>query len=199
MDLIIFIPDIAVSSVRILSPAIPGRYLLNHKKTSAMKTLFLLVALCASTGLFAQQFEVPKDYVLKSNDDFAKYEKDVIACIDWLMATPYNQGEEKRTEANRFLLEWIVGAPNVTIQINGDIVTFMDNSPELAAIFMGGWTKYVLETKDDNMYKGNLNGIESVVKYYKANKKFIGEDKAVEKYVQMKEKGTLGDYIKKKM
>jgi hypothetical protein len=148
--------------------------------------------------LSAQQFEIPEDYEMKTKEDFAKYEKDIIPCFDGLMATRYDEQPEKRKEASKFLLEWIIGTPSVTIEINPKIITFTEGSPELLVIFMGGWTKYALETKDKSMYKGNLNGIESVIKYYKANKKVIGEDKEVEKYVQMKEKGTLDDYIKKK-
>jgi hypothetical protein len=89
-----------------------------------------------------------------------------------------------------------MGSPDVHIQINPKIVTFMNTSPDLLMIFMGGWAKHSIETKAyDDKVAGSLAGLESVVEYYDKNKSFIPKDKSVEKYVKMKQKGTLQKYV----
>ncbi len=162
------------------------------------KITFTLILTTISLGLFSQDFEVPKDYKLVKVEDYAPYEQDVINCVDWLMITPLNENAAKRKEANAFLLKWLTGSPNVHLDIKSEIVTFMSTSPDLLMIFMGGWAKYSLETKDfNNKVEGSLAGIESVIEFYKKNRELMPKDKNVEKYIKMKEKGTLKEYIEK--
>ena len=165
-----------------------------------MKTIVsTIIFLTISIGLFAQDFSVPKDYKLDKAQDFASYEQDVVKCFDWLMKTPLNEQTEKRKEANVFLLKWLSGSPNVSIELKKEIVTFMRTSPDLLTIFLGGWAKYSLESKNfKNKIAGNLAGIESVIEFYTKNKSFMPKDKNVEKFIKMKDKGKLKAYIEKK-
>ena len=164
-----------------------------------MKTLALITILTlVSMGIYAQDFEIPKNYKLEKVEDYAPYEQDVINCVNWLIKTPLNEQSEKRKEANAFLIKWITGSPTILIEIKPDIVTFMGTSPDLLMIFMGAWSKYSLETKDfNNKVEGSKAGIESVIEFYNANKQSLQKDKNVEKYIKMQEKGTLEGYIKK--
>lgn len=164
-----------------------------------MKTITLsLILITISFGLYSQDFVVPKNYNLDKSEDYVHYEQDVIKCFNWLMKTPINEQLSKRKEANAFLLKWLSGSPNVNIEIKQEIVTFMGTSPDLLMIFMGGWAKYSLESKEyDNKIAGNLAGIEAVIEFYTKNKNLIPKDKNVEKYVKMKEKGKLKEYIEK--
>lgn len=150
-----------------------------------------------SIVLFAQDFEVPKNYTLSQAEDYAQYEEDILKCIDWLVQTPHNEQASKRESTNSFLLAWLTGSPNVTIVLKAEIVTFIDETtPELLMIFLGGWTKYTLESdgsKDE--VSGNLAGIEAVIEYYKKNKDFLPKNKNVEKYIKMKNKGKLKDFV----
>lgn len=164
-----------------------------------MKKLFLfLFTIAFAIGLSSQNFEVPKNYKLEKAEDYALYEQDIINCIDWLMKTPLNEEVEKRKEANVFLIKWLAGSPDVQIDIKQNIVTFTNSTPDLLIIFMAGWAKYSLETKDfNNKVAGNLAGIESVIEFYTKNKDLLPQNKDVEKYIKMKEKGTLKEYIEK--
>jgi hypothetical protein len=164
-----------------------------------MKTITLTLILATiSLGLFSQDFEVPENYKLDKSEDYAIYEQDVIKCFEWLMKTPINEQATKRKEANAFLLKWLSGSPNVHIEIKQEIVTFMGTSPDLLMIFMGGWAKYSLESKDfKNKIAGSKAGIESVIEFYTRNKDFLKKDKNIEKYIKMRKKGTLKAYIEK--
>jgi hypothetical protein len=164
-----------------------------------MKTITsILVLMSISLGLFSQEFNIPKDYQLVNVEDYAPYEQDVVNCIDWLVKTPLNEQSDKRNEANTFLLKWLSGSPNVHIESKQEIVSFMSSSPDLLMIIMGGWAKYSLESKDfDNKVNGSIAGIEAVIEFYKANREFLSKDKNVEKYIKMKNKGKLEEYIEK--
>lgn len=167
-------------------------------------TLTLILTLCMtimfsifSILIFAQGFEVPS-YELKKVEDYARYEQDVIECVNWLLLTSVEIHPEKRKEASAFLLAWLSGSPNVQIEIKPEIVNFMGSSPDLLLIFMGGWAKHTLHTKDfDNKIAGSLAGIESVISFYTKNIDEIKKDKNVEKYKKMKEKGKLSSFIEK--
>jgi hypothetical protein len=92
----------------------------------------------------------------------------------------------------------LTGSPNVSIDIKPEIVTFVGDTPELLLIFMGGWAKYSLESKDfKNKIGGSTAGIEAVIEFYTKNKDLLSKDKNIEKYIKMKDKGTLKDYIEK--
>lgn len=153
-------------------------------------TLFLFVTQ-------AQTFEVPKNVKLENASDFDSYEKDVVNCVSWLTTTPVDEQADKRKEANAFLLKWLSGSSKVHIEVKQEIVTFMDNG-DLLMIFMGSWAKYSIESGDfNNKINGTNAGIESVIDFYIKNKGVIPKNKGVDKYVKMKEKGTLKDYIEK--
>ena len=95
-------------------------------------------------------------------------------------------------------MEWITGSPTVSIEIKEEIVSFLGINPDLLMIFMGGWTKYSLETKDfNNKIKGNQMGIEAVIDFYLKNKENLKKDKNVEKYIKLREEGKLNEYISK--
>lgn len=163
------------------------------------KLLLLLLIGCFTNILLAQDFEVPENYKLNKAEDYAKYEQDVIKCVDWLQKTPLATQPEKRKNANKFLLAWVMGSPNVHLVISDKIVTFMEPNADLLLVFMGGWTKYALETKAfDDKVGGNLAGVEAVIDFYTRNQKMLLKDKNVEKYIEMKNKGTLKKYIAKK-
>lgn len=164
-----------------------------------MKPTLLFIALYLfSLPLFSQDFDVPEDITLNSEADYAKYDADVIKAYQWLMETPINEQPEKRKEVSAFFILWLTGAPSVSVEVNADILTFMKTEGCLF-IFMGGWTKYVLETQDKDKVKGNLAGVESVIEFYKKNKAVLGKDKAIEKYIKLQEKGKLEEHIAKKI
>lgn len=162
------------------------------------KTLGTLLLIFLFINLFSQEYEIPKKYNFLKDEDYTAYENDVLKTIDWLIQTPLNIKKEKRIEANRFLMTWLEGSPNVTIEIKQEIVTFVSPNADLLMIFMCGWTKYSLENKDyENTKAGNLKGVEAVIDFYLKNKNYLKKDKNVEKYIKLKESGKLEEYISK--
>ena len=166
-----------------------------------MKPLILtLLLLTFSTGLFSQDFEVPANYKLESAGDFSFYEQDIINCVNWMTSTPLIEQGSLRTDASIFLVEWLKGNPFMTVKPKKEIVTFANSSPNLVLIFMGGWARYAIEKHDfKNKLAGNVAGIETVIDFYTLNRKDLGRDKNVEKYIKMRENETLIDFIQKNL
>lgn len=164
-----------------------------------MKVITLsLFLISLSFGIFAQSFELPKNYKLEKAEDYAPLEEDFIKAFDWLMETPLNEQKKLRTEVNAFMLEWLTGSPNVSLTLSANIITFMGSTPDLLIVFMGGWGKHALVSRDfENMVAGNVAGIEAVTEFYTKNKGVLKKDKNVEKYIKMKDKGELKQYIEK--
>jgi hypothetical protein len=161
------------------------------------KLLTLLCFIIASTNAFAQDFTVPAIDGLKTEADYARYEKDVIACANWLENTPLNQDRDKRVSANTFMIKWISGSPSVSIALDANVVSKLaDKNEQLLVLFMAGWTRYALENNysKDNQ-KGYLEGLKSLINVYKKGID-IKKDKDVEKFVELHDKGELEAWIK---
>jgi len=164
-----------------------------------MKKTPILLLLFISITATSQEFEVPKDYSFLELEDYENQRSNVIKAVDWLEYTPINEQTTKRKAINTFLLEWLTGNTDVSINIDPDVVTFSD-CHECLMIFMGSWARYALENKDyKNDFKGNIEGIEAVITIYEKNMETLGNIKAVDKYIKQKNKGKLENYIKSKI
>lgn len=165
-----------------------------------MKTkLMLLILFVLYANLIkSQEFEVPENVVLTTKDDYVKYEKDIIACTNWMENYPLDKNKDKRKEANAFFMKWLTGSPTVSININVDyVIKYTEKNPDLLMIFMAGWTRYSLENNYSNdQLKGYYEGYKSMINVYK---KGIGiqKEKNMEKLIKIYDKGQLEDWIKK--
>ncbi len=153
--------------------------------------IFTMLFYCA-----AQEFAVPQNYKLDKPEDYAKYEADVLKSIDYLESIPLDDSSEKTVKANAFLLKWLEGSPTVTIELNAYVVKLCEKNKEFLMIFMGGWTRYALQNPDSvNSLKGNLAGLESIIKVYKQGQS-VSRDKKVDTIIKLQEEGKLEDWIK---
>lgn len=163
-----------------------------------MRTILLSLILLLSISATAQTFQIPVNYKLEKAEDYAVYEKDVINAVKWCLNTPADQEVQKRKKVYSFLFDWINDSPNVTIELHPEIVTFMESSPDLLLLFLGGWTKYALESRDfKNKVSGAVAGLEAVLEFYTRNKDLLTADKNIDKLQKMKEKGTLKEHVEK--
>src|ERR1700744_4856619 len=99
-----------------------------------MRKLFFAFIVC----LFALNFEanaqsapVPDNYVIKTKDDCAKYQDDVLKTIDWLQNASWSEPLDNRKPANAFVLAWISASPDVTVTIESPLVKLTSKNPEL--------------------------------------------------------------------
>ena len=165
------------------------------KKRFLFLVLISLILICNQAK--SQDFEVPNNYELKVKDDYAKYEKDIITCANWMENSPLDKEEQKRNNANVFFIKWLTGSPTVTININADLtVKYFEENPQFMVLFMAGWTRYALENSySKDQQKGYFEGFKTVITVYK---KGIGikKNKSLEKLIKIYDKGELENWIK---
>lgn len=135
---------------------------------------------------------------LETKEDYTKYAQKAIEDFNWLFETPLGVNPEKRKKKNAFLMQWMSGSPDVSIVLSEKIIPYMDCS-DCLMIFMGGWSKYTLETDKFSKLKANLAGTESVIEFYMFNRSKIEKNKDIEKFIKLKEKGKLEKYIESNM
>ena len=141
-----------------------------------------------------------EDFKLETKEDYEMYETAFINGAKWLVETPVDKEVEQRMEINSFLLQWMTGSPYVSIAIEEAIVPYVGDCADCLMVFMSGWTRYALETKDyDNKFKGTLVGTERVIEFYQSNKRALGKIKAIDNFIKLKKKRKLEDYIRENM
>ena len=163
------------------------------------KITFIFIFLCIGIQGVAQTFEVPENVTLDKAEDYKQYEDAVVKGTEWLMNTPINTQQVKRKEVNTFLMKWMTGSPDVSLEMNADVITFM-GCPDCLMMFLAGWTKLAIqsETKVSNV-QGSIQGIRDVIALYQKNKATIGKNKEIEKYIKLEAKGKLEKHISSKL
>lgn len=155
-----------------------------------MKAIALTFTLSLfAIGLEAQTFEVPADVKLEKQEDFSDYEDDIKKCFEWLMTVPPGEQQHKKDLANQFMIPWVLGSENVSIEIKPSIVTFMETSPEMLSIFLGAWANYSLtHNYSQDREKCSKAAINAVLKYYEDHSDKVKKDPNIEEYILLKEK-----------
>ncbi|MFT3994654.1 MAG: hypothetical protein QM660_10130 [Dysgonomonas sp.] len=166
-----------------------------------MRLMHLLIALFGICSLtFAQNYTVPKDYKFVIADDYRTQEPQIREAMDWLMQTSLGQDSKKRADANKFFIDWLSGDPDISVEIHPSVVNFLDGNPELLMPFMIGWAKYSLDNEySKDQLKGNMAGVEAAATFYRKNRGYLKQDKNIEKYEKLIEKGKLENEIKKSL
>jgi len=141
----------------------------------AMKggVLILIVSVIIS-GVYssscAMNFPLPKDFKFDGHSDVRKYTKYIIPCVNWLQQTPLNEYKNERTEINNFVINWLQVNPDISIGLPEYSYKFHGINEQLLYLFMEGWIKYTLETKDTNITNCRIAGVHSMLDYYESGK-----------------------------
>lgn len=153
--------------------------------------MFLLIGLHAE----AQSYEVPKDYHFKTQDDYSRYEPDVVKTADWMMQTAWTANLQKQDAASQFFLSWIKGSAAVTIRLTEAVMNLSDRNPQLGFTYMSQYSKYVLEHPNEfNQYKATLAALKAVITKYQMEPT-RKKDLDVEKLVQLEKENKLADFV----
>jgi hypothetical protein len=166
-----------------------------------MKTLFKITfGFClalVNTAVYGQRFEVPINVSYKNAADYKLYERQVIAAIDWLEATPFDVEIEKRQQASSFITKWVQNTPSLSVLIMPYIDDLSKENPQLMSIFLGGWARYALKhPKERSERILNISGIQTVIRAYK---KGGLKDPKVDGLVVLQNQGKLENWISERI
>lgn len=160
------------------------------------RLLALLIAFSSITiSSNAQDFDVPSDITLEAKEDYAKYEKQVIAATDWLEATPVKKNDDKRKRVSAFIIQWISGSPTVNIELGSNSIKITDKNPDLLVMLMAGYSRYALQNEyEKDKQKCFTAAMKSVISLYSKGGD-LKKNKLIEKAVNAEKEGKLSDWV----
>ena len=165
-----------------------------------MKKLFF-ISIIAFWGisLFAQEFQVPTNYKLETEEDCIEQENNILAAINWLSNNPMNEENVKKWESvYKFFWEWAGNVPYLSIGFGKTAKPAFKGNAEIGIIYVGGYVKYALTTREfDKKNEQNIAGIEAIVNYYNTYRKELKKNSTLEKFVKLQKEGKLREYILK--
>jgi hypothetical protein len=147
-----------------------------------------------------QTFVIPQEPELIDAEEYSAYEEDIQNGISWALKTAPNKAIEKQKKFGAFFMKWIEGTPAVTIELDANMVPFIEDHPTFLLIFMYGWTQASLKEEGKlSPEDGNFYGLKAVAEYYVDHQQLIGKDANLKKVAKLHQKNTLRKYIKKKL
>ncbi len=157
----------------------------------------LLFVICLSfcIGVNAQTDSLLRNPLPTTKEEFTASEPRVINTVSFLETTPIDKQRDLWTVQAALLMAWLTNAPEVTVEMDAKTTTFIKKNPELIMVFMGGWTRYVLQNRySKDKVQGNLAGIKSAIKVYKLGNG-LKKDKEMEKLIKLDEAGGLEAWV----
>lgn len=91
-------------------------------------------------------------------------------------------------------MEWLAGAPNVTISVNSKLMGLIKENPTLLIIYFSGFSEYIINNPGET--DGRLAGAEALLAFYTTNlDSGIKKSKEVKKLLAIKNKGELNKWV----
>lgn len=159
-----------------------------------MLFVFLLVASVTKGQI------VPENYAFSSDEDYRRYEQQVIENIKWIATTPRSLDQDNRQQVEDFLVKWVYGCPYVRVIIEPYAMKLSSKNANLLLSFMFGYTLYKLEHLDDkNILNANVAGVSALLDDYQANKLSFKVDPAIDEVAELRLNGKLSEWIAPKL
>lgn len=160
--------------------------------------IFLLLVL-VPVKMFCQPGQcpdLPEKYRWITAEDYTKDRELVKKTLRWLCVTPLSEDIRVRALANAFVLEWLAGTPEITMNVRTKVLNFPDEHPELLLTFMHGMAYYALShPKENNEVKMYEAGIKTVVDLSGQSKE-LSKLSRIKDFERMMKKGKLTLYLK---
>ena len=164
-------------------------------KKNTLQLLLLVIVILLSYNAYSQSvFEVPRDVILTTKPDYAKYNSAIIGAANWIEQTDLDKEKEKRVKVNDFVMKWISGSPTVSVPINEGVMKLIGKNSQLLMVYMSSFAKTVLEHPDvNNLVAQEKAGITSIANVYKKGIE-IQKNKELERVMRLTD-SELDSYI----
>jgi len=162
-----------------------------------MKTIkLILVSLFFASYGIAQTLTIPKQYTLSTESDFDKYEQTAIECANFITTSPLNSQTALRSEASKFLMDYVSKSPTIKVEINQKAIPFVSNA-ELLTVYIASWVKsYGAQNHANLKEEFTIRAANETLNYYKNNKSAIGKVKGIKKFLKLQADEKLESHIK---
>lgn len=160
------------------------------------KLIVLFLSIFSVSSLMAQTIVIPKDVVYETEDDYKKYEKDVIAIAKWLVVTPLT--EFKAIDAFHsyvFIMNWTNGSSSVDIKTPQGISKLYEKNSYLKLIYIACSAQYQLENATKDSRASTEFALEQMIRVYQTRDNHMKFDRRMNKLVKAYDKGELDKWI----
>lgn len=137
----------------------------------------------------------PEEAKFESNADYRAKDGLVKKYLEWLSDTPLDICLSEREQLNAFVLVWLSGHPDITVDVKSDAMPFFRAHPDLLFPMLHGMTIYEMDTPvaEKNAVDAHVAGLETVLDVV-AEKEVLREPdfKTLKK---LRRKGRLNEYV----
>ncbi len=164
-----------------------------------MRSFLCILFVLLVVELFSQPGRpvLPETYSRNTTEDFRKDQELVEKCLVWLCKTPINEDVAFRSEVNYFVMEWLAGSPQITIDVKTKYAPFVNDYPELMFSLIHGMALYALRHKAPyDEEKIHLKGLETVCDMIETSETLY-EQKELRRALKAKKRNKLKAYIEK--
>ena len=173
---------------------VPQFFFFENTMQRVLKNLIIAIISCIWLTAYAQNSPLPEGFTFSMHSDMDQYTRYIIPCVNWLQQTPLNEHKQERDKMNFFVLHWLERNPDIDISMPDYSLKFNGIHREFLCLFLEGWIKYTLETKDTVVTNCSMAGIKSMLDYYHEGKAAsIGKIDFLDNLSQIEKEGKLND------
>lgn len=160
---------------------------------ACLKYFTSLLMLFIGVVSYAQSSPLPANVRFDLHADFGSMTQYIIPCINWLQQTPLGTDDKERYRVDEFVMHWLERNPDIDISMPEYSLKFHGINREFLYLFMEGWIKYTLETKNNDHVTCNIAGLRSMLDYYTSGKaKEAGKVEYLDNLAKIDKEGKLG-------
>jgi hypothetical protein len=122
-----------------------------------------MVAFPAAIAAQCNAPNVPEELVLTEAAHYSEHKTLVKKCLSWLVKTSKDECVETREELNAFVILWLSGAPDITVDVSTDCMPFIEENEDLFFTFLHGVALYQMNhEKESDPIVLHAHGLKAV-------------------------------------
>lgn len=164
--------------------------------------IVLLVMLTWSLQSIAQYPNcppIPEKYGWVEDKDYVQDRESIIRVLKWLCTSPPGWQLKQRSLANAYVLEWLAGTPEFSLDVKSEVVPSLDKFPDLLNSLMHGMALYKLEHPEvTDSVKLHTEGL-AVIAELAMQSKELAADREIRKLIKNYKRHKLKAFVKLKL
>jgi len=159
-----------------------------------LKYAFIAILSLFSFLSASQCGSAPDEYTLEKPEDYSEEESDAMEVIDCLLFHPSEFSKEEFDKGIAYAIIWIGGTPDYKVEVETDILTFLEEDPNLLYPYILALTMANHEFGSSPQLELETEAIHYLYKHYAA-KTGYAKCKSLEKMQKKYQKGKLKDFL----
>ena len=165
-------------------------------------TRFIIVfALLCTLPVWSQDYLPPSSYVMDEPEDYQALNDEVLECVSYLNRLEPKSNSSAKEENVKFLREWIIGTPDVEVQVSQYLVNLVDRNEQLVSIYINGWVKHAIEhdemSKDE--FSHHVAALNALIDYYVRFESQLVKDPDVKSLIKKRDKNALELWLRREL